>query len=124
MAIDIPVQTLLWSARHKIHSLGEPERKILKLLVRVFPSLFPGSVDNSSFKLRIFSPAAFSFSGTQVALGQRGIIGLAKALYVFGFFGIVFDNAFVMVDCRRAFLFFCYWGFNIVAFKPRRKVFL
>jgi hypothetical protein len=85
--------------RQRIHLPGLPERKILKLLVRVLPSLLPDSVESSSFKLLVFSPIKFSFSGTQVALGQSGIMALAKAL-------IGFDIEFVIFDYVKIFLLF------------------
>ena len=98
--MDILTQTSAKSEHQSIHSSGEPNLKILKTLERVLPSLFPGSILNSSLRLLIFSPFEFSFSGTQVALGQRGMIALAKAFTGFCFLGIGFDNALVIVDCR------------------------
>jgi hypothetical protein len=47
--------------------------------------MLPGSVLNLRFKLLIFSPFAFSFSGTHVTLGQRGMMALVKALVGFRF---------------------------------------
>jgi hypothetical protein len=71
----------------------------LKLLVSVLPFTFPGSVDNSNLRLAVFSPAELSLLGTHVALGQSGMIGLAKVLTgLVCFLGIGLDIEFVMVD--------------------------
>jgi hypothetical protein len=68
-------------------------------LARVLPFKLPGSVLSSSFKLIIFSPFTFSFSGSHVALGQRGMMALVKALVGFCFLGIGFGKELVMIDC-------------------------
>jgi hypothetical protein len=43
-----------------------PDLRISKLFVMFLPIEAPGSVDDSSLRLFVFSPTEFSFSGTQV----------------------------------------------------------
>jgi hypothetical protein len=63
-----------WTFWRRLHYSLHARESILQ------ENLSKGSVDNSSLRLLIFLPTEFSFSGTQVALSQRGMIGLAKAL--------------------------------------------
>jgi hypothetical protein len=93
-----PTHASLKSRRQSIHSSGLPDLKILKLFVVFLPIKAPGSDDDSSLRLLVFSPIEFSFSGTHVELGHNGIMALAKALICLSFFGIGLDTALVTAD--------------------------
>jgi hypothetical protein len=93
-----PAQTSLKLRCQRIHSSGLPDLNILKVFVIFLLIRAPGSADNSSFRLLVFSPMEFSFSGILVELGHKGIMAFAKALTCLSFFGIGLDMELVIVD--------------------------